>query len=99
MSINLADGKFSNSRLSFLSDEIEIEPFIQGGGQERQRRGGTENVPGIVVPRNFLWEHVEPAYIVLRYRMEQTNTSVKYCIPATGTVRRGVPFSGHVAPY
>lgn len=27
---------------------VEIEPLIAGGGQERQRRSGTENVPGIV---------------------------------------------------
>jgi cysteine desulfurase len=27
---------------------VEFEPFLRGGGQERGRRGGTENVPGIV---------------------------------------------------
>jgi len=27
---------------------IDFEPFLRGGGQERARRGGTENVPGIV---------------------------------------------------
>ncbi len=27
---------------------VSIEPLIAGGGQERQRRSGTENVPGIV---------------------------------------------------
>jgi cysteine desulfurase len=27
---------------------IDFEPFLRGGGQERGRRGGTENVPGIV---------------------------------------------------
>src|SRR5262249_51542021 len=26
----------------------DLEPFLRGGGQERGRRGGTENVPGIV---------------------------------------------------
>ncbi len=30
-----------------LADGIEIAPAILGGGQERRRRGGTENVPGI----------------------------------------------------
>jgi cysteine desulfurase len=28
--------------------ELAFEPFLRGGGQERGRRGGTENVPGIV---------------------------------------------------
>jgi len=27
---------------------LDFEPFLRGGGQERGRRGGTENVPGIV---------------------------------------------------
>ena len=32
----------------FVSSGIKIEPLIHGGGQERQMRAGTENVPGIV---------------------------------------------------
>ncbi len=27
---------------------VELDPLLPGGGQERRRRGGTENVPGIV---------------------------------------------------
>jgi cysteine desulfurase len=30
-----------------VSERIEIDALIQGGGQERGRRGGTENMPGI----------------------------------------------------
>ena len=30
-----------------LANGLEIETFLSGGGQERKRRGGTENVPGI----------------------------------------------------
>jgi cysteine desulfurase len=30
-----------------LRDGIELPALIQGGGQERRRRGGTENIPGI----------------------------------------------------
>ena len=31
-----------------LRDGLNLEPLIRGGGQERRRRAGTENVPGIV---------------------------------------------------
>jgi len=31
-----------------LAEELELEPLIHGGGQERGLRSGTENVPGIV---------------------------------------------------
>lgn len=30
-----------------LRDGVELPALIQGGGQERRRRGGTENIPGI----------------------------------------------------
>ena len=32
----------------FIRSGIKIEPLIHGGGQEKQMRAGTENVPGIV---------------------------------------------------
>lgn len=32
----------------YIRKNIRIRSFIHGGGQERQRRAGTENVPGIV---------------------------------------------------
>lgn len=31
-----------------LRDELPLQPLVKGGGQERGRRGGTENLPGIV---------------------------------------------------
>lgn len=31
----------------YISDKIQIKPFIRGGGQERNMRAGTENVYGI----------------------------------------------------
>jgi cysteine desulfurase len=31
-----------------LGNGISVEPLIKGGGQERRRRAGTENLPGIV---------------------------------------------------
>ncbi len=32
----------------FIRSKVKVIPFIHGGGQERGRRSGTENVPGIV---------------------------------------------------
>ena len=32
----------------YVRSGIAIEPWLHGGGQERERRAGTENVPGIV---------------------------------------------------
>ncbi len=32
----------------YLRDGIEIEPILYGGGQERELRGGTENIPAII---------------------------------------------------
>ena len=32
----------------FIREGVEIVPLIRGGGQERDLRGGTENMPGIV---------------------------------------------------
>jgi cysteine desulfurase len=32
----------------YVREQIEISPFIFGGGQEKGKRAGTENVPGIV---------------------------------------------------
>jgi cysteine desulfurase len=31
-----------------LREGVSVEPLLKGGGQERRRRAGTENVPGIV---------------------------------------------------
>lgn len=32
----------------FISENVKVNPIIHGGGQERNMRAGTENVPGIV---------------------------------------------------
>jgi len=34
--------------LLYVKEGVELEPMIQGGGQERDLRSGTENVPGII---------------------------------------------------
>ncbi|HEX8313875.1 MAG TPA: cysteine desulfurase family protein [Flavisolibacter sp.] len=49
--ISAASHKFHGPKgvgILYVSDEINIKPFIFGGGQERNMRAGTENVYGIV---------------------------------------------------
>jgi cysteine desulfurase len=48
---NLSSHKFHGPKgmgALFLRRGLRLRPFMLGGGQERGRRGGTENVPGIV---------------------------------------------------
>lgn len=48
---NLSGHKFHGPKGTgalFLRRGVRIKPFMVGGGQERGRRGGTENVPGLV---------------------------------------------------
>jgi cysteine desulfurase len=49
--ISAASHKFHGPKgvgILYVSDEVNIKPFIFGGGQERNMRAGTENVYGIV---------------------------------------------------
>jgi cysteine desulfurase len=49
--ISAASHKFHGPKgvgILYVSDEVNIRPFIFGGGQERNMRAGTENVYGIV---------------------------------------------------
>lgn len=49
--ISAAGHKFHGPKgigILYVSDEVQIKPFIYGGGQERNMRAGTENVYGIV---------------------------------------------------
>jgi cysteine desulfurase len=48
---NLSSHKFHGPKgcgALFIRRGLRLRPFMLGGGQERGRRGGTENVPGIV---------------------------------------------------
>ncbi|RYY97532.1 MAG: cysteine desulfurase [Chitinophagaceae bacterium] len=72
----------------YVNEEIKIQPFIFGGGQERNLRAGTENVYGIVGFAKALelaMEHYErdSAYIqelrsYMRARLEETVPGVAF---------------------
>lgn len=51
----------------YIRDGIIIPSFIHGGGQERGKRAGTENVPGIV----GMGAAVEIAFSNMRYRIRK----------------------------
>lgn len=41
-------GAMKGTGLLYVRQGLRLPPFLHGGGQERKRRAGTENVPGIV---------------------------------------------------
>src|SRR5699024_2624557 len=49
--INAASHKFNGPKgvgMLYVNKDINIRPFLHGGGQERNMRAGTENIYGIV---------------------------------------------------
>lgn len=79
----------------FLKKGTLIQPLLYGGNHERQRRAGTENLPGIVglgaaaeISKNWL-EHNGPAEMAtLRNRLEN---SILESVDATGVNGLGAP--------
>lgn len=60
----------------YIRKGVKIRSFIHGGAQERKRRAGTENVPGIV----GLGKAVEIAAATLEQRMQQETELRDYMI-------------------
>jgi len=74
----------------YINHQIKIHPFIQGGAQERNMRGGTENVYGIIglakaleIASEHMSEHQSQILALKKYMIE----SLKQNIP-------GIEFNG-----
>jgi cysteine desulfurase len=74
----------------YINKRLKIHPFITGGGQERQMRGGTENVYGIV----GLAKALELAYSGMEAKRNQIETVKKHFINRLLTEIPGISFNG-----
>lgn len=74
----------------YVSSNAKIHPFITGGAQERNMRGGTENVYGIV----GLTKALEKAYAHLDEEMAHISSLKKYMIEQLKANIPGIKFNG-----
>ncbi|MGY3621715.1 cysteine desulfurase NifS [Bradyrhizobium sp. USDA 10063] len=86
----------------YLRKGTKFRPLIWGGAQERRRRGGTENTPGIVglgKAAELAAERLEPERVRiggLRDRLEQAILHNGHCI-ALGDVSNRLPNTANIA--
>jgi len=86
----------------WVRPEAELEPYLLGGSQERRRRAGTENVPGIVglgetcrLAREEL-DHRHAVLGTLRDRFERGLVGISHSIVHCAASPR-LPHTSHVA--
>lgn len=77
----------------YLSSRLQIKPFITGGAQERNMRGGTENVYGIV----GLAKAMEVAYRDLEKDMSHVTSIKNKMIEKLESEIPGVRFNGDIS--
>lgn len=70
----------------YIRKGVKIRSFIHGGAQERKRRAGTENVPGIV----GLGKAVELALATMEQRIEQESSLRDHMI---SRIENEIPFA------
>ncbi|WP_065755488.1 cysteine desulfurase NifS [Bradyrhizobium paxllaeri] len=86
----------------YLRKGTKFRPLIWGGAQERRRRGGTENIPGIVglgKAAELAAERLEPERVrigALRDRLEQAILHNCHCM-ALGDVGNRLPNTVNIA--
>lgn len=74
----------------YINGKNKIDPFITGGSQERNMRGGTENVYGIV----GLAKALEVSYRDLEINQKGIGELKKYMIEKLKSTIHGVEFNG-----
>ncbi|KRR17618.1 cysteine desulfurase NifS [Bradyrhizobium lablabi] len=86
----------------YLRKGTKFRPLIWGGAQERRRRGGTENIPGIIglgKAAELAAERLEPERVrigALRDRLEQAILHNCHCM-ALGDVGNRLPNTVNIA--
>ena len=77
-----------------VNHKVKIKPFIYGGSQERNMRGGTENVYGIV----GLAKALEIAYANMQDHQNQIQSLKNYMISQLKENIPGIDFNGEMDP-
>lgn len=77
-----------------VNHKIKIKPFIYGGSQERNMRGGTENVYGIV----GLAKALEMAYANMNEHQQYIQGLKSYMIDQLKANIPGIQFNGEIDP-
>jgi cysteine desulfurase len=78
----------------YINHQVKINPFINGGSQERNMRGGTENVYGIVglakaleICYEEMDEHINHITALKQYMIEELKKNIS-----------GIEFNGETSP-
>lgn len=78
----------------YVNPSVKIKPMILGGAQERNMRGGTENVYGIV----GLAKALEMAYADMESHQNQIQTLKSYMMDELKKAIPEIDFNGETAP-
>lgn len=78
----------------YINHALKITPFINGGSQERNMRGGTENVYGIV----GLAKALEIAYAEMDEHIKHVSGLKQYMMDKLKASIPGIEFNGETAP-
>ena len=74
----------------YISNDVKIGPFINGGAQERNMRGGTENIYGIV----GITKALEIAYAEMEEQHEHISSIRNYMFEKLKEEIPGITFNG-----
>jgi cysteine desulfurase len=77
----------------YINSRVKIKPFITGGAQERNMRGGTENVYGII----GLAKALELAYATIEDDEKSVRVLKNYMIQRLREAIPGVAFNGDIS--